>query len=502
MTIEQVLKKFKANRPSENTQLIKKAYEFAKHAHQGQVRLNGETRLEHLLSTADKLAEFKMDAITLAAGLLHDVTEYTPVTLKELEKNFGSEIAFLVKNISDTEEIKRKIKNQDQKERERQIENLRKIFLAMAKDIRVVLIKLADRLHNMRTLYALPKEKRERIAQETLDIYAPLAHRLGIGNLKGQLEDLAFSYVYPKEYQSLMASLPDKYENRERYLKRASAVLKDLLKKEGIKVIEVHSRAKHHYSLYKKLLHYNMDWSKIHDLVALRIIVPNVESCYAALGAAHKKWKPLPGRIKDYIATPKPNGYRSLHTTVFCEDGRITELQFRTPQMHIEAEYGIAAHWHYDENKSLAGQLRRIILRPKEEHSQKPAPEEEISWIKQLREWQQKDFANPEEFIESLKIDFFKDRIFVFTPKGEVIDLPEGATAVDFAYSIHTDIGDRCSGAKADGKMISLADPLQNGQVVEVLTEKNKKPNQDWLKTTKTNQAKTKIKASLKKQLN
>jgi len=498
MTIEQVINKFKETHPKESTDLIKKSYEFAKKAHQGQKRLNNEDQLEHLLMTAFILAQLKLDAATLAGGFLHDILEYTPITLSQIQKEFGDEIAFLVDSITQTSKIKYRSKQKEQKEKERQTENLRKIFLTMAKDIRVVLIKLANRLHNSKTLYALAKEERERIALETLEIYAPLAHRLGIGELKGQLEDAAFSYVYPQQYQKIMIGLPEKYQTREKYCNRIKPLLEKLLKDEKIKILEIHSRAKHHYSLYKKLLKYDMNWDKIYDLVAVRIIVPDVESCYGALGAIHKKWKPLIGRIKDYIATPKPNGYKSLHTTVFCEEGKITEFQIRTPQMHKEAEYGIAAHWYYDEKKGITEKIKKIIPWPR--HSEKkPDVEKDLIWVKQLQDWQKEKFSTAEEFLESLRIDFFKNRIFVFTPQGDVIDLPEGATPIDFAYHIHSQIGDHCDGAKVDGKMISLNQPLENGQVVEIITKKNKKPSQDWLKIAKTSQAKSRIRSFFKK---
>jgi GTP pyrophosphokinase len=492
MTIEQVINKFRQAHPLADTRIIEQAYQFAKQAHQGQKRLNGEDRLEHLLQTAYVLAELKLDAITLAAGFLHDILEYTPIKLAQIKEEFGEEVAFLVEGITFVEKIKYHHK---EKETERQVENLRKIFLAMAKDIRVILIKLADRLHNMKTLYALPEEKQKRIALETLEIYAPLAYRLGIGELKGQLEDLAFAYTHPEEYQNIIKQVQDKYSQGAKYLQKITPLVKKILAKKGIRVTEIHARTKHYYSLYKKLLRYDMDWHKIYDLVALRIIVPDIESCYAALGVIHKKWKPLIGRIKDYIAIPKPNGYQSLHTTVFCQGGKITEFQIRTPEMHEEAEHGIAAHWYYSEQKGLKAYIKRKIL------GQEPKKKviQEIAWIKQLQEWQKEQFASPQEFLDSLKIDFLKDRIFVFTPKGDVIDLPEGATPVDFAYQIHSDIGHQCVGAKVDGKLSSLSEPLQNGQVVEILTQKNKKPNRDWLKFVKTSQAKSRIKAWFRK---
>ncbi|MBL7155332.1 MAG: bifunctional (p)ppGpp synthetase/guanosine-3',5'-bis(diphosphate) 3'-pyrophosphohydrolase, partial [Candidatus Portnoybacteria bacterium] len=374
-------------------------------------------------------------------------------------------------------------------------ENLRKLFLTMAQDIRVVLIKLVNRLHGLKTLHVFPPEKQKRIALETLEIYAPLTYRLGMGELKGQLEDSAFPYAYPQEYQNLIKQVKDKYVQGKEYLQKIIPLMKKILAREGIKVIEIHARAKHYYSLYKKLQRYDMDWHKIYDLVALRIIVSDVESCYATLGIIHKKWKPLIGRIKDYIAIPKPNGYRSLHTTVFCQGGKITEFQIRSPEMHKEAEHGIAAHWYYSEERGVKDYIKKRIL------GKKPAQElkKELTWVKQLQEWQKEKFSSSQEFLDSLKIDFLKDRIFVFTPKGDIIDLPEGATPIDFAYQIHSDIGHQCSGAKIDGKLSSLSQLLQNGQVVEIIIQKNKKPNRDWLKFAKTNEARNKIKAWFKK---
>jgi len=491
MTIEQVINKFRQTHPLANTQLIEKAYHFAEEAHRGQKRLNGEPRLEHLLQTAYTLAELKLDAASLAAGLIHDVLEYTPVKLAQIKKQFGDEITFLVEGITYVDKIKYHKKDKAPKD---QAENIRKILLAMAKDIRVILIKLSNRLHNLKTLEGLPKEKIERYALETLEIYAPLAHRLGIGELKGQLEDLAFPYVHPKEYKEIVDQVKDRYSRSKKYLEKVTPAIKKSLTKKGVRVIEIHSRTKHYYSLYKKLLRYDMDWHRIYDLVALRIIVPDIENCYAALGVIHKNWKPLIGRIKDYIAIPKHNGYQSLHTTVFCQGGKITEFQIRTSQMHQEAEHGIAAHWHYSEKKGIKEYIKQTLFRDKSDKEAHRA-KEELTWVKQLREWQKGQFSSPQEFLNSLKIDFLKDRIFVFTPKGDVIDLPEGSTSVDFAYEIHSDIGDQCTGAKIDGKMTSLSKPLKNGQVVEIITQKNKKPSQDWLKFVKTSQAKSKIKA-------
>jgi len=487
-TIEQVINKFRQTHPLADIKVIQKAYYFAEEAHRGQMRLNGETRMEHLLQTAKTLAELKLDAASLSAGILHDIMEYTPVKLIDIKKQFGDEIAFLVEGITYIDKIRYDKKD---KEPEDQVENIRKILLAMAKDIRVILIKLSDRLHNMKTLDALPKEKQSRQALETLEIYAPLANHLGIGELKGQLEDLAFPYVYPKEYKEITKQVKDRYVENQKYLEKITPTIKKTLTQKGIKILNVHSRTKHYYSLYKKLLRYDMDWHKIYDLVALRIIVPDIENCYAALGVIHKNWKPLIGRIKDYIALPKPNGYQSIHTTVFCDGGKITEFQIRTSKMHEEAEHGIAAHWHYSENKGIKEHIKDAIFGKKKKEKRQLL--EELTWVKQLKEWQKEQFSSPRDFLDSLKINFLKDRIFVFTPKGDIIDLSEGSTPVDLAYQIHSDIGDKCIGAKIDGKLSSLSDPLQNGQVIEIVIGKNKKPNRDWLKFVKTSEARKKI---------
>jgi GTP pyrophosphokinase len=488
MEIKQFLEKLKEINPELDFDLIEKACLFAQENYQGLVRLSGQTYLDHCLEIALDLAKMKLDSASVATTILHETLERATISKERLKKEFGQEITFLVEGVTNVGKI-------EHQKAERSLENLRKLFLAMAQDIRVVLIKLVNRLHGLKTLYVFPQEKQKRLALETLEIYAPLAYRLGIGELKGQLEDLAFPYAYPQEYQNLIKQVKDKYSQTKEYLQKTIPFIKKTLAKEGIKVIEIHARAKHYYSLYKKLQHYDMDWHKIYDLVAVRIIVPDIESCYAVLGIIHKKWKPLIGRIKDYIAIPKPNGYQSLHTTIFCQGGKITEFQIRTPEMHQEAEHGIAAHWYYSEKKGLENYVKKRILGQKPEKELK----KELTWIKQLQEWQKEKFSSPQEFLDSLKIDFLKDRIFVFTPKGDIIDLPDGATSIDFAYQIHTDIGHQCSGVKIDGKLSSISQPLSNGQVIEIITQKNKKPNRDWLKFVKTNEARNRIKAWFRK---
>ena len=464
----------------ENIKLIERAYEFAKKAHAGQKRLSGEPYIIHPLAVAENLADFTVDIPTLASALLHDVSEDTQYSINDIKKEFGDEIAFLVEGVTKLDKIK-------YKGTERAAENLRKMFLAVAEDIRVVLIKLIDRLHNMKTIQHMNPEKQKRIALETLEIYAPLSYRLGIGEIKGQLEDLSFPIVSPNEYDWLAKRLKDHFEERKKYVERLLPAVNRELKLEKINYVDVHARAKHSYSLYKKLLKFDMDLNKIFDLIAVRIIVPEIESCYAALGVIHKLWRPMPGLIKDYIALPKPNGYKSIHTTVFGPEGKMIEFQIRTSQMHEEAEKGIAAHWAYSEQKGTKNYAEK---RPAF------ARKNDLQWVNQLREWQ-KDFDKPDEFLDALKIDFFKNRIFVLTPKGDVFDLPEGATPIDFAYAVHTDIGNTATGAKVNNKMVSLNHELHNGDIVEILTQKNKKPNADWLDFVKTAGARKKISSFL-----
>jgi len=470
------------NRESGEIELVKKAYDFAVMAHDGQARKSGEPYIIHPLAVANRLASMRLDAETIAAGLLHDVCEDTAATTNDIKKEFGENIAFLVDGVTKLGELR-------YRGSERGAENLRKMFLAVAEDIRVVLIKLADRLHNMETLGHVLPEKQKRIAIETLEIYAPLAYRLGIGEFKGRLEDLAFPYIYPEEYAWLVNHTKETFEERKAYTESLIPKINAALNGEKLTPVDIHARAKHLYSLYKKLLAYDMDIGKIHDLVAVRIIVKNLEDCYRALGVIHAAWKPLPGRIKDYIAMPKPNSYRSLHTTIFGPEGKVTEIQIRTSDMHEEAENGIAAHWAYSETNHQPG-VKKI----------KDGREinKTMAWVKQLREWQ-KEFQNPEEFLESLKIDFFKDRIFVFTPKGDVIDLPDGSTPVDFAYQVHSAIGEAAVGAKVNGKMSPLDFQLSSGDVVEILTQKNKMPSRDWLEFVKTASARKKITAVMRK---
>ena len=475
-TIEDIKAVVAKNNPQADTSVLDRAFAFAAKAHAGQKRLDGTDYVQHALETTFTLASMNLDLATVTAGMLHDVPEDTAVSLDEIEKNFGPEVVKLVRGVTKLGKLK-------YRGLERYAENLRKMFVAMAEDVRVILIKLADRLHNLTTLSSLPPVKQQRIARETLEIYAPIANRLGIGELKGKLEDLAFRYVYPEEYTWVVQNVKERLEEQLAYVNTMTGELKKFLQDNGVKVVALHARAKHYYSLYKKLLRKDMDLSKVYDLVALRVIVPDVNSCYQALGLIHQKFKPLPGRVKDYIAQPKPNGYRSLHTTVFGEDGRIVEFQIRDQQMHDHAEYGIAAHWHYKEG----GKKPELQL-----------PPAQLKWITELLEWQ-KDIKDNEQYLNALKIDIFQNRIFVFTPKGDVIDLPEQATPVDFAYHIHSDIGDRCSGARVNEKIATLDTKLQSGDLVEIIIDKNRPgPSEDWLEFVKTNMARTHIKAYLK----
>ncbi len=467
-TIDDLIYKIEEYAPNADTDIVRLAYDFAAKAHKGQTRKSGEPYITHPLAAAHILADMRIDPTIVAATLLHDVPEDTPVTLEEVGENFGSDVESMVRGITKLGKLK-------YRGVERYIENLRKMFVAMAEDIRVMIIKFADRIHNLTTLGALPPQKQYRIALESLEIYAPIANRLGMDDMKGTLEDLAFQYVYPKEYQRVKKLRDEKLKGKEGYFKKIEEKAERELKKATIPITLIRGRNKRLYSFYKKLLRKDNKVAKIYDLVALRIIVPTIADCYATLGILHKIWKPVKGRIKDYISQPKPNGYKSLHTTVFGDGGEIVEFQIRTKEMNEEATFGFAAHWHYDEHGSRL-------------------PAREVKWAKELAEIQ-KDMLNKLSDLEEIKIDFLQTRIFVFTPKGDVIDLPEGATPVDFAYHIHTEIGNKCIGATINDKMTSLDTELKNGDVVEIMIDKNRKgPSPDWLNFVKTNTAKTHIK--------
>ena len=475
----------------EDQKFLTAVFEFANKAHHGQLRKSGEPYINHSLNVAKILAEIGMDEKTIASGLLHDVPEDTTVTLEDVSQAFGEEVAYLVDGVTKLG----KIKLRGSKE-EVYLENLRKMFLAMAQDIRVVIIKLADRLHNMRTLEHLPPEKQQRIARETMDIYAPIANRLGIGEIKVELEDTCFRFLEPENYKEVV-------EIQETYLHRGKTYMTtivDLFAKQlseaKIQVSDIHGRTKGLYRLHQKLKKHDMDINRVYDLLAIRIIVPEIADCYEALGIIHREYRPMVGRIKDYISLPKPNGYQSLHTTIFGPEGRIIEVQIRTQKMHDEAEYGIAAHWMYTEKERPS--WRSIFSRHKGKPDEKKAPRE-LAWVNQLKDWQKEIGRDDQEFLEGLKIEFFKNHIFAFTPKGDIIELPEEATPIDFAYAIHSEVGSRAVGAKANGKMVPLDYQIKNAEVLEILTVKEKKkPSRDWLNFVKTSGAKSHIKRELR----
>ncbi len=472
-TLESIISEMAEYAPTQKDKtLIERAYDFAKHAHNGQLRASGEPYFNHVVATARNLARFGMDATTIAAGLLHDTIEDGKATTEAIHENFGKDILFLVEGVTKLGKIK-------YRGNERRVESLRKFFVAVAEDFRVLMIKLADRLHNLQTLQHIKPEKQKRIALESLELYAPLAHRLGIGKLKGELEDAAFPYVYPKESEKIAKILSERQNISEGYIKETEKKLCEVLKKEKIPVIKMSSRIKHKYSLWKKLERYKGDIDKIYDIMALRVIVPTVSDCYHALGAVHAIWRPLPDRIKDYIALPKLNGYQSLHTTIFNGNGGIVEIQIRTPEMHGIAEYGVASHFAYKHAEEHHG----------------VQPKDRFSWLRDLKDIDMKS-KDPAKYLEQLKMDFFKDRIFIFTPKGDVIDLPEESSPVDFAYAVHSEIGDRMTGAKINGKLCPLSQKLKSGDIVEILTKKEARPNPKWLGYAKTNLAKKHIRTS------
>ncbi|MCA9352381.1 bifunctional (p)ppGpp synthetase/guanosine-3',5'-bis(diphosphate) 3'-pyrophosphohydrolase [Patescibacteria group bacterium] len=454
----------------EERDLLERAYQVAEEAHRGQQRASGEPYFNHVFATARNLAEFGLDATTIAAGFLHDTIEDTPVTEEEIQKEFGDEIVFLVNGVTKLGTLK-------YQGRERHVESLRKFFIATAEDFRVVVIKLADRLHNVQTLKYVKPEKQARIALETIEIYAPLAYRLGMGRLVGQLQDASFPFAYPKESAMVEDLLRQKKKINEKYLEKVWRTLKVELAKHNIKDLETHQRVKGRYSLWKKLERKDMDMEQIYDLVALRIIVPTVDDCYRVLGIIHSKWRPLPGRIKDYIALPKVNGYQSIHTTIFTGDGGIAEIQVRTPEMHEFAEYGFAAHHIYKQRGSTVN----------DKHS--------IAWLRELKELQD---TQKKDFLKELKTDLFEDRIFVFTPKGDVIDLPREASAIDFAYAIHSEIGNTAQAALINGKNSALKTKLESGDIVEIQTNKKGIPSGKWLPHVKTSMAKKHIEKYLR----
>ncbi len=477
MSIE--FEKFKqildARYTQEDIALIGEAFEFAREAHDGQTRVTGEPYFAHSATVAAKLAELRLPSEVIAAGVLHDVPEDTPRTIEDIRDHFGEDIASMVGAVTKLGKVK--YRGED-----RYAENLRKMFVSMAKDVRVIFIKFADRMHNMETLYALEEKKRIRIAKEVLEIYAPIANRLGMGEYRGLFEDYAFKYLQPKEYSWTQHLLEERVKKFGPAMEQAIKNVDFELRKNGLQDVELHGRVKHCYSLHRKLLRYKSDISKVYDIVALRIIVKDIPTCYAALGILHGLYTPLPGRIKDYIAQPKPNGYQSLHTSVFDDQGSVLEFQIRTQNMHEENEYGVAAHWRYKE----AGNH--------------PPNERQVRWMEELAQIQKElsttDFM---QRLNELKLDMFSDRIFVFTPRGDVIDLPEQSTPIDLAYAIHSEIGNKAVQSRINGEIASLDTALKSGDLCEIIVDKNRQlPNEDWLNSVKTRHAREKIKDALR----
>lgn len=474
MSLERIYENIGKYAPGFDRSLIERAWKMAEAAHSGQIRESGEAFISHPLAVAEILTELEQDLETVAAGILHDVVEDTEISLEDIQKSFGPEIALLVDGVTKLMRLRFQSKAQQQ------AENLRKMFMAMATDFRVIIIKFADRLHNMRTLAHLPASRQKDMARETMEIYAPLAHRLGIFKFKWELEDLSFRYLHSRDYYSLVAELRQRRAEREDTIERIISFLLDSLAEAGIKA-EITGRPKHLYSIWRKMTQQHKELSEIYDLTAIRVVVGSIRDCYTVLGQVHNLCKPIPGRFKDYIAMPKSNGYQSLHTTVVALKGNPVEVQIRTWEMHRMAEYGLAAHWRYKEGRKGD----RLF-------------EQKLSWLRQFMEWQT-ETKDTNEYIETLKVDLFDDEVLVFTPKGDVIDLPTGAVPLDFAYRIHTDIGNSTTGSRVNGKLVPLDHKLETGDIVEIITQKGATPSRDWLKTVKSSQARTKIRQWFKK---
>jgi GTP diphosphokinase / guanosine-3',5'-bis(diphosphate) 3'-diphosphatase len=467
---EDLVEKVRGTNPDADIELLRRAYVFSAFEHKGQVRHSGEPYLVHPLEVADLLADMKLDVVAIAAGLLHDIVEDTATPIERLRELFGSDVAHVVAGVTKLGSI------QFSSSEERQAENFRKMLLAMVDDIRVILVKLADRLHNMRTLHHLPEERRVKIAQETRDIYAPIANRLGMSKVKNELEELAFKYLEPKAYESLRQRVETKRRASEGMIEELRKTITAKLAEAQVPVMQIDGRIKRLFSIHQKLKRQKIDLEQVYDLIALRIITGSVRDCYAALGIIHQTWAPVPGRIKDFIAMPRPNGYQSLHTSVVSERGFPFEVQIRSAEMHHIAEEGIAAHWKYKEGRVGAARDEQYFL-----------------WLRQLLEWQQ-EVRDPQEFLQNLKVDLYPEEVYIFTPKGEVKALPRDATPVDFAYSIHTDVGHQCVGARVNGKMVPLRTRLRNGDIVEITTAAGHKPSRDWLNFVSTSRARNKIK--------
>jgi GTP pyrophosphokinase len=464
----ELMRRMQENRPQDDLAIVKKAYDYSLKNHEGQTRASGEPYLVHPLEVALVLAEMKMDPVAIAAGLLHDSVEDTSVTIADINKEFGDQVAHIVEGVTKISKIDFATRE------EQQAENLRKMMLAMVDDIRVVLIKLADRLHNMRTLEHLPPERQHKIAEETLEIYAPIAHRLGMGKIRGELEDLGFRFLDPVGYEQVEKSVNARRKQGEAFLAKMQQIISDKLKEAGIQA-HVESRIKRLFSIHKKLQRQRISVDQVYDLCAMRIITRSLQDCYAVLGIIHNLWRPVPGRIKDFIAMPRPNFYQSLHTSVITEDGTPFEVQIRTEDMHKMAEEGIAAHWKYKDGPVSA------------------QDEQRLAWLRQVVEWQ-RDVSDPNEFLSTLKVDLYPEEVYTFTPKGKVVVLPREATPIDFAYSIHTEVGHTCVGAKVNGRMVPLRYKLHSGDIVEILTQPGHKPSRDWLGLVRSSRSRNKIK--------